>query len=323
MDHLDTSFKYSIEKKRIWVAGHKGMVGSSILRRLEIEDCDILSVSRSDLDLRDQENVNFWVRKHKPQAIIIAAATVGGILSNINYPANFLFDNLMIASNIIHAAYLHKVERLVFIGSACIYPKDANQPIVEESLLSGSLEPTNEPHAIAKLAAIKLCQAYRMQYGSDFIAAQPNNLFGPGDDFDPETSHVIPALIGKAHKAKMSSASTLKVWGSGSVRRELMYVDDLADAVIHLLQYYSGSIPINIGSGQQLTIRKLAERICRVIGYDGDLEFDRTRPDGVKRKLLDRTRMEELGWEAKIPLTKGLKQTYDWYLKRELEQGRI
>jgi len=299
------------------------MVGSSLLKRLAKEDCSILCVSRSDLDLRNQHDVDCWVRQNKPQAVIIAAATVGGILSNINYPANFLYDNLMIASNIIHTAYVQNVEKLLFIGSACIYPKDADQPISEESLLTGPLEPTNEPHAIAKLVAIKLCQAYRTQYGSDFIAAQPNNLFGPGDDFDPNSSHVIPALIGKAHRAKMDGALALKVWGSGSVRRELMYVDDLADAVIHLLKYYSGSVPINIGSGQELTIQKLAEEICQVIDYKGGLEFDRTKPDGVKRKLLDRTRMEKLGWKAKIPLKKGLKKTYDWYCKHELKQGEI
>ena len=323
MDLPDTTLKYSLKKKRIWIAGHNGMVGSSILRRLAHEDCNILCVARSDLDLRNQDDVDNWVAQNKPQAIIIAAATVGGILSNINYPANFLYDNLMIATNIIHAAHIHKVEKLLFIGSACIYPKDADQPISEASLMTGPLEPTNEPHAIAKLAAIKLCQAYRKQYGNDFITAQPNNLFGPGDDFDPNSSHVIPALIGKAHRAKIDATLALEVWGSGSVSRELMYVDDLADAVIYLLKNYSGSVPINIGSGQELTIRKLAEKICQVVDYKGRIEFDRTKPDGVKRKLLDRTRMEKLGWTAKVPLKKGLELTYRWYLKQELEQGKI
>jgi GDP-L-fucose synthase len=320
---MDTTLKYSIKKKKIWVAGHNGMVGSSLLRRLAKEDCDILCAARSDLDLRNQHDVSAWVRKNKPQAIIIAAATVGGILSNINYPANFLYDNLMIASNIIHTAHINKVEKLLFIGSACVYPKDADQPISEESLLTGPLEPTNEPHAIAKLAAIKMCQAYRTQYGSDFIAAQPNNLFGPGDDFDPNSSHVVPALIGKAHRAKQDAALALEIWGSGSVRRELMYVDDLADAVVYLLKNYSDSVPINIGSGQEFTIKELAEEICQVIDYRGGLEFDRTKPDGVKRKLLDRRLMEKLGWKAKTPLREGLKKTFDWYCKHELKQGQI
>ncbi len=323
MNSFNKNLKYSIKKKRVWVAGHNGMVGSSILRRLDHEDCEILCVNRSDLDLRNQKNVGFWVAENKPQVVIIAAATVGGILSNINYPANFLYDNLMIASNIIHAAYIHKVEKLLFIGSACIYPKDAPQPISEDSLLTGPLEPTNEPHAISKLAAIKLCQAYRNQYGNDFIAAQPNNLYGPGDDFDPNSSHVIPALIGKAHQAKINNSPAMEVWGTGSARRELMYVDDLADAVVYLIKHYSDSIPINIGSGQELSIRELAEEICQIVGYGGRLEFDRTKPDGVKRKLLDRTRMERLGWSGKVSMEKGLKLTYDWYLKKENEREKV
>lgn len=305
---------YQLVGKRVWVAGHNGMVGSATVRRLLREECEILTVARSDLDLRNQIDVENWFRNTKPQTIVVAAATVGGILANTQYPVNFLYDNLMIATNIIHAAHLHKVEKLLFIGSACIYPREAKQPMSEGALLTGSLEPTNEWHAIAKIAAIKLCQAYRHQHERDFIAAQPNNLYGPGDDFDPNSSHVIPALMDRAHRAKAENAAVLEVWGSGMVMREFMHVDDLADAVVFLLQHYSDNIPINIGSGQELTVRQLAETICHIVGYKGRLTFDRSKPDGAPRKLLDRTRMEKLGWSASVSLEKGLQNTYDWYL---------
>ena len=305
---------YSLAGKSVWVAGHNGMVGSATLRRLSQESCEILRVERSEVDLRNQFDVGQWISDNKPQAIIVSAATVGGILANINYPVDFLYDNLMIATNIINAAHDHEVEKLLFIGSACIYPRDAEQPLSEESLLTGALEPTNVWHAVAKIAAIKLCQAFRLQHGRDFISAQPNNLYGPGDDFDAEASHVIPALMGKAHHAKIESLEALEVWGSGEVMREFMHVDDLADAAVFLLQNYSDDIPINIGSGEELTIRELAETICRVVKYDGGLTFDRSKPDGVPRKLLNGTRLKKLGWTANIPLEQGLQQTYDWYL---------
>ena len=322
MEKLAKKPAYPLEGKRVWVAGHNGMVGSATVRRLLREDCDILTVARSDLDLRNQIDVQHWIGDTKPQAITVAAATVGGILANTNYPVDFLYDNLTIASNIIHAAHIHKVEKLLFIGSACIYPREAKQPMPEESLLTGSLEPTNEWHAIAKIAAIKLCQAHRHQYGRDFIAAQPNNLYGPGDDFDPDSSHVIPALVGKAHRAKVDASDTLEVWGSGTVMREFMYIDDLADAVVYLLKHYSDNIPINIGSGQELTICELAETICQIVGYKGRLIFDRSKPDGAPRKLLDRTRLEKLGWSASVPLQKGLQQTYDWYLTNSISSRK-
>ena len=314
MENSDKIPAYQLVGKRVWVAGHNGMVGSATVRRLSQEECEILTIARSNLDLRNQVEVNHWFKDTRPQTIIVAAATVGGILANIKYPVDFLYDNLMIATNIIHAAHLHKVEKLLFVGSACIYPRETEQPMSEEALLTGSLEPTNEWHAIAKIAAIKLCQAYRHQHERDFIAAQPNNRYGPGDDFDPNSSHVIPALIDKAHRAKEDTATALEVWGSGNVMREFMHVDDLADAVVYLLQHYSDNIPINIGSGQELTVSELAETICRVVGYQGGLTFDRSKPDGAPRKLLDRTRMEKLGWAASVPLEKGLQNTYDWYL---------
>ena len=323
MNDSNKSPTYSLQGKRVWVAGHNGMVGSAVVRRLSAEKCDIQTVARADLDLRSQIDVGHWVGDVKPQAIIIAAATVGGILSNINYPVDFLYNNLMIATNIIQAAHLHNVEKLLFIGSACIYPRDSMQPMVEEALLTGPLEPTNEWHAIAKIAAIKLCQAYREQYGSEFIAAQPNNLYGPGDDYDPDTSHVIPALLGKAHRANIEKAEALEVWGSGKVKREFMYVDDLADAVVFLLKNYSDAIPINIGSGQELTVRELAETICRVVDYQGPLNFDQSKPDGAPRKLLDRTRMEKLGWSANVPLEEGLQKTYNWYLANSTDSGNM
>ncbi len=323
MNDSNKSPLYSLLGKRVWVAGHNGMVGSAVVRRLSPERCEVQTIARSDLDLRNQFDVGQWVGDAKPQAIVVAAATVGGIMSNINYPVDFLYNNLMIASNIIQAAHLHNVEKLLFIGSACIYPRESAQPMVEEALLTGPLEPTNEWHAVAKIAAIKLCQAYREQYGSDFIAAQPNNLYGPGDDYDPETSHVIPALLGKAHKAKVENAKALEVWGSGKVKREFMYVDDLADAVVFLLKNYSDAIPINIGSGQELSVRGLAEAICKVVGFDGQLKFDRSKPDGAPRKLLDRTRMEKIGWTANMTIEEGLQKTYKWFLNNSADTGKV
>ncbi len=305
---------YSLQNKNIWIAGHNGLVGSALCRRLERENCSILSAKRAELDCRDQVAVLAWMRLNKPDAVIIAAAKVGGIAANMNAPAEFLYDNLMIAANIIHAAYESGAQKLLFLGSSCIYPKDAQNPITEEALLTGSLEPTNAPYALAKIAGVKLCESYRAQYGCDFISAMPCNLYGPGDNFDLENAHVIPALIRKAHEAVISGASELEIWGSGKPRREFMYVDDLADALVFLLQHYSGAAPVNIGAGGDVTIAALAETIANIVGFKGALRFNDSRPDGVSQKLLDCTIMREKGWKPSVSLEYGLSQTYEWYV---------
>ena len=304
---------YSLKNKTIWVAGHTGMVGGALCCRLQSEDCEILTAERNVLDLRRQSDVESWMKKNKPDAVIIASAQVGGILANQNYPADFLYDNLMIAANIIHSAYECGVEKLLFLGSSCIYPKDAWQPITEEALLSGPLEPTNAPYALAKIAGIKLCEAYRGQHGCDFVSAMPCNLYGADDMFDAEKSHVIPALIMKAHTAKMAGAKTMTVWGTGKPLREFLYVDDLADALVFLLQHYSDKTPINIGSGQEVSIADLAEMIAEVIGFTGKIVFDPSYPDGVSGKLMDSSRLETLGWQPRTLLKDGLKSTYQWF----------
>ncbi len=301
---------FSLQGKSVWVAGHRGMVGSALVRRLQSEECSVLTASREDADLVRQEEVEKWMTANRPQVVFLAAAKVGGIQANNSYPAQFLYENLMIEANIIHAAFRTGVEKLVFLGSTCIYPKLAPQPIPEEALMTGPLEPTNEWYAIAKIAGIKLCQAYRRQYGSDFIAAQPTNLYGPGDNYDLETSHVLPALLRKAHEAKISSAKTLTVWGSGNPLREFLHVDDLADAVVFLAKHYSGDSHINVGSGEEVSIRGLAEAICKVVGFDGALEFDASKPDGTPRKLSDVSKLQDLGWANARSLNEGLKQTY-------------
>jgi GDP-L-fucose synthase len=305
---------FDLAGKRIWVAGHRGMVGAALVRRLASENCHVLQVGRDVVDMRRQAEVEKWMTAEKPQVVFLAAAKVGGIQANNNYPAEFLYENLMIEANIIHAAYKIGVEKLVFLGSTCIYPKMAAQPIAEESLLTGPLEPTNEWYAIAKIAGLKLCQAYRRQYGSDFIAAQPTNLYGPGDNYDLANSHVLPALLRKAYAAKVSGASHLEVWGSGTPLREFLHVDDLADAVVFLCQNYSGESHINIGSGEEVTIRKLAEMICGVVGFKGDLIFDATKPDGTPRKLCDVSKLQALGWHRARDLQVGLAQTYASFL---------
>jgi GDP-L-fucose synthase len=277
--------KYNLRGKRVWVAGHRGMVGSALVRRLDEEHCNILTVTRDRVDMRRQDQVENWMVAEKPQVVFLAAAKVGGIQANNTMPAEFLYENLMIETNIIHAAWKVSVEKLVFLGSTCIYPKMAPQPIAEESLLTGPLEPTNEWYAIAKIAGIKLCQAYRRQYGCDFIAAQPTNLYGPGDNYDLTSSHVLPALLRKAHEAKLNGAKSLTVWGSGTPLREFMHVDDLADAVVFLAKNYSGEGHINVGSGEEISIRQLAELICREVGFKGELVFDASKPDGTPRKL--------------------------------------
>ena len=304
---------YPLAGRKVWVAGHGGMVGSALLRRLDKEDCELVTIGRGELDLRNQAEVEAWFAKTKPEAVVLAAATVGGILANDTRPAEFLYDNLVIETNVIHGAWRAGVEKLLFLGSACIYPRLASQPIGEEALLSGPLERTNEWYAVAKIAGIKLCQAYRRQYGADFISAMPNNLYGPGDRFDAEKSHVIPALMLKIHEAKINRRDTVEVWGTGSPRREFLFVDDLADVLVFLMQHYSEEPHINIGIGRDLTIKDLAAAIAQAVGYGGEFVFDTSKPDGTPRKLLDCSRLERMGWKASTGLEEGLAITYDWY----------
>jgi GDP-L-fucose synthase len=302
---------FSLAGKKIWIAGHNGMVGSAVVRRLAAESVgEILTVERNKVDLRRQAEVEDWMSKAKPDVIILAAAKVGGILANDRFPADFLYENLTIESNIIHAAAENDVKKLLFLGSSCIYPKMALQPIKEEALLTGPLEPTNEWYAIAKIAGIKLCHAYRKQYGHNFISAMPTNLYGPGDNYDLNSSHVIPALVRKAHEAKTSDASKMVVWGSGTPRREFMHVNDLANALVFLLKYYSGESHINIGVGNDVTIAELAKIICDVVGFKGKLYFDTSKPDGTPRKLMDSSRISSLGWAATIGLERGIQSVY-------------
>lgn len=310
-----TSKVYDLRGKRIWVAGHRGMVGSAVVRRLKDVDCALLTADRRDLDLTRQADVERWMQENRPQAVVLAAAKVGGIMANSQFPASFLFDNLVIETNIIESARRAEVERLLFLGSSCIYPRLAPQPIREDSLLDGPLEPTNEWYAIAKIAGVKLCQAYRRQYGCDFISAMPTNLFGPGDNYDLETSHVVAALLRKCHEAKTRGLPSVEVWGTGTPQRELMYVDDLADALVFLLERYAGEDPINVGTGVDLSIRDLAALTKDVVGYDGELRFDPSKPDGTPRKVLDVTRLSELGWQNTRPLKNALRLTYESFLE--------
>lgn len=305
---------YDLAGKRVWVAGHRGMVGSAVVRRLGTENCDILTVGRDELDLTDQAAVNAWMAKTRPDAVVLAAAKVGGIHANNTMPAEFLYDNIALQTNIIHGAYTHGVEKLLFLGSSCIYPKLAPQPIKEEYLLTGALEPTNEWYAIAKIAGIKMCQAYRKQYGVDFISAQPTNLYGPGDNYNLQTSHVLPALLRKFHEAKESHAPLVTLWGSGKPLREFLYVDDLADALVFLLKNYSNEVPINVGSGAEVSIRDLAMLIAEVIGYQAKLVFDASKPDGSPRKLMDSQMLHDQGWNNARSLREGIEQTYSSWL---------
>lgn len=305
--------EFELRGKRVWVAGHRGMVGQALCRRLEAEDCELLMIGREALDLSRQVEVEEWVAAHRPSAVFVAAAKVGGILANDSQPADFIYDNLAIQTNIIDAARRGGVRKLMFLGSSCIYPKLAQQPMTEEALLTGDLEPTNQWYAIAKIAGIKMCQAYRRQYGCDFISAMPTNLYGPADNFDLQSSHVAPALMVKAHQARLSGASSVPVWGSGTAQREFLYVDDLADAVVHLMKVYSDDMHINVGTGEDVTIRQLAELICEVVGFEGELAFDTSKPDGAPRKLLDVSKLQGLGWQAKTSLRGGLVDTYEWY----------
>ncbi len=307
--------QYRLRGKRVWVAGHRGMVGSAIMRRLEVEDCELLTADRHQIDLTRQQAVEAWLETARPQAVFVASAKVGGILANDSYPADFLYDNLMIEANIIHASHRTGVEKLLFLGSSCIYPKLAPQPIEENALLTGPLEPTNEWYAVAKIASIKLCQAYRKQHGCDFISAMPTNLYGPGDNFDLQTSHVIPALIRKAHEAKQRGDRDFTIWGTGSPRREFLHVDDCADALVHIMQTYSGAEHVNVGSGEDLTIYELAELVSAVVGLDGAIRTDPTKPDGTPRKLMAADKLMALGWRPKINLRDGLAASYRWYLE--------
>jgi GDP-L-fucose synthase len=300
---------------KIFVAGHCGLVGSAITRRLESEGFDNLPKrARSELDLADEEAVQHFFAQEKPGVVIFAAARVGGIKANNDFPVEFLLDNLRIQNNVIHLAHQAGVRKLLFLGSSCIYPKFAPQPIPETALLSGPLEPTNEAYAIAKIAGIKLCQAYSREHGANFISAMPTNLYGPNDNFDLETSHVLAALLRKAHEAKMRKVRELIVWGSGKPRREFLHVDDLASACLFLLEKYDSPEIINVGCGKDISIRELAELICDVVGFDGELAWDTTKPDGTPRKLLDITNLRDLGWRPTIPLRDGVAQTYDWFL---------
>lgn len=304
---------YSLEGKKVFVAGHTGMVGSAILRRLQGTDCDIINAAHSTLDLTRQGPTENFISGRKPDVIIIAAARVGGILANSQYPADFLYDNLAIGLNIIRAAHQNGVERLLWLGSSCIYPRDAAQPLTEDALLTGPLEPTNEAYAIAKIAGLKYAQACARQYGSHFMTAMPTNLYGPNDNFDPNTSHVLPALIRRIHDAKVRGIDHVTLWGSGKPLREFLHVDDLADACLHMLRFYDGIEPMNIGTGDEISIRDLALTVARVVGYEGRLEHDLSKPDGTPRKLLDTSRMRALGWKPRIRLEDGLRDVYrDW-----------
>ncbi len=303
--------------KRVWVAGHRGMVGSALVRRLEREACSVLTVPRKTLDLRRQGDVEAWLLENRPDAIFIAAATVGGILANSTRPAEFLYDNLAIGANIIHGAVKANVAKLMFLGAACLYPRLAPQPMSEDSLLTGPPEPTNEWYTVAKIAGVKLCQAFRQQYGRDFIVAVPANLYGPGDNFDATAGHVVPGLIMRAHEASACGAPSLSIWGTGKALREFMHVDDCADALVFLMKTYSDARMINVGTGEEISIGELAQKVSSVVGYAGALAFDTSKPDGMPRKLLDSSRVLAMGWRGSIGLDDGLRQTYRWFLEGE------
>ncbi len=306
---------YDLAGKRVWIAGHRGMVGSALMRRLEARgDVELLTATRQELDLQDQAATRAWVEQNRPEAVFVPAAKVGGIHANNTQPADFLYDNLMIAGNVIEACHRSKAEKLLYLGSSCIYPRMATQPLTEDQLLTGPLEPTNEWYAVAKIAGIKLCQAYRRQHGNDFISAMPTNLYGPGDNFDLSSSHVVPALLRKAVEAKRAGAKDLAVWGSGRPYREFMHVDDCADALVHLMEHYSGEDFVNVGTGEDVTILELAETIMDVVGLEGEVLTDPSKPDGTPRKLLSVERLSALGWQASIGLREGLEKTLRWYL---------
>lgn len=306
---------FSLQGKRVWVAGHRGMVGSAIVRRLAAESCEILEATHSELDLTRQADVEAWMAAKKPQVIFIAAAVVGGILANDTRPVDFLTDNLAIQNNIIATAHRIGVEKLMFLGSSCIYPRLAPQPMSESALLTGPLEPTNQWYAIAKISGIMQCQAYRRQYKRDFISAMPTNLYGPGDNFDLLSSHVLPALIVKAHRAKLAGEDSMVLWGSGQPRREFLYVDDLADACVFLMKSYSDEQHVNVGYGSDVTIREVAEIVAEVVGFKGTLAYDSSKPDGMPKKLLDSAKLNAMGWQPATDLRQGIAKAYDWYCR--------
>src|SRR5882724_701359 len=307
------STPFELKGKTVFVAGHRGMVGAALTRRLAQEDVELLTLTRSEVDLRDQAAVNKWFAARRPQAVFLAAATVGGIVANNTLRAEFIYDNLAIASNVIHAAHVNGTEKLMFFGSSCIYPRMAPQPLREDSMLTGLLEPTNEPYAIAKIAGIKMAEAYRTQYGCDFISVMPTNLYGPGDNYHPEYSHVVAALIGRFHEAKVAGAKSVVVWGTGTPRREFLYVDDMADACVHLMKTHSAPELVNIGTGEDITIAEFARVVAATIGFRGEITFDTSRPDGTPRKLLDVSRLAKLGWHATTSLEDGIRRAYGAY----------
>jgi GDP-L-fucose synthase len=314
---------YSLAGKKVWVAGHRGMAGSAIVRRLERENCEILTVGRAEVDLRRQGEVEAWMEKHKPQAVFVAAGLVGGILANSTRPGEFLYDNMQIEFNVIHTAKTIGVEKLLFLGSSCIYPREAAQPMAEDALLSGPLEPTNEWYAIAKIAGIKLCEAYRTQYGCDFISAMPTNLYGIGDNFDLKNGHVAAALIAKFHRAKVENQPAVELWGSGKPLREFLYADDLADALVFLMKSYSGASHVNVGTGDEISILDLAHLLKKIVGYEGDLSFDSSKPDGMMRKVMQVDKLAGMGWKASTPVEEGFRLAYEWYVENidEVRRG--
>jgi GDP-L-fucose synthase len=302
--------------RSVFVAGHRGLVGSAIVRNLEQKPgVELFTKTRQELDLRDREAVEQFLKAARPEVVVLAAAKVGGIQANYQSPVEFLLENLEIQNSVIAASFLTGVKKLLFLGSSCIYPRLAPQPIPEAALLTGPLEVTNEPYALAKITGIKLCQAYARQYGANFVSLMPTNIYGPNDDFDLRNSHVLAALLRKAHEAKVSGAASVVVWGTGNPRREFLHTDDLADAVVHLIEHYDSPEIVNVGCGRDVSIRELAELVCEIVGFTGTLEFDSTKPDGTPRKLLDVTKLSKLGWQAKIPLRKGIESTYEWFLK--------
>ena len=305
---------FSLDGQRIFVAGHRGMVGSAIVRALRARDCEVLTAPWPGVDLRRQEEVEGWMQAQRPDAVFLAAARVGGVLANATRPAEFIYNNLAIESAVVESARLAGVKKLQLLGSSCIYPRMAAQPMAEEALLTGPLEPTNEWYAVAKIAGIKLCQAYRRQYGCNCISLMPANLYGPGDNFDLHASHVIPALMRRLHEARAARVEEVVVWGSGTPRREFLHVDDLAEAAVYLMEHYAGEQHVNVGTGRDMTIAELAETIREMVGFRGRLTYDRSKPDGAPRKLLDVTRLTRLGWQAKIELRVGLESTYRWFL---------
>lgn len=307
---------------RIFVAGHGGLVGSAVLRKLQAEGfTNVLTATRAQLDLRDQAAVNYWFKANRPEFVFLVAGTVGGIMANSTRPAEFIYDNLLIHATVVHASYLYEAKKLLYLGSSCIYPRMAAQPIREEELLAGYLEPTNEPYAIAKISGIKLCEAYRRQYGCNFISAMPTNLYGPNDNFDLESSHVLPALIRRFHDAAGTPGSPVTIWGTGSPKREFLHVDDLADACLFLMENYEGDTHLNVGTGVDVSIKELAEIVRGIVAPDTELAFDTSKPDGTPRKLLDVSRINAVGWTASIGLEEGIRSTYDWFVRQNTVRG--